>query len=154
MFTNNPFATAAQSLQDAAQKFNPAAAQDAFKPVMANLQAWGELAQKQAQAAQASMAETVESFKAVKEPQAAFEAMKASAEKNLALATQNLKEVTALGVAQFSSNVDAMAKAHPAPDAVAGLAKGMKEAAAKIEAGLDSALTTGTKAVAKASGKK
>lgn len=152
--TNTPFATAAKTFQDAAQKFNPTAAQDAFKPLMGNLQAWGELAQKQAQAAQASIAQTVESFKAIKEPQAAFEAMKASAESGIALATQNLKDVTALGVAQFTTSVDALEKAHPAPEAIAGLTKGMKEAAAKIETTLESALNSGATAVSKARSKK
>ena len=76
MFSKNPFEAAAKTMKDSAEKFNPAAAQEAFKPVMDHLKAWGDLAQKQAQAAQASIAETVESFKSVKEPQAAFEAMK------------------------------------------------------------------------------
>ena len=150
MFTKTPFATAAKTFQEAAQKFNPAAAQDAFKPMMGNLQAWGELAQKQAQAAQASIAQTVESFKAVKEPQAAFEALKASAENGIALATQNLKDVTALGVAQFTTGMDALEKAHPAPEAIVGLTKGMKDAAAKIETNLETALTSGAAAISKA----
>lgn len=153
MFKNTPFADAAKTMQENAQKFNPAAAQDAFKPVMENLKAWGDLAQKQAQAAQASIAQTVESFKSVKEPQAAFEAMKASAEASIALATQNLKDVTALGVAQFNTSVDAMEKAHPAPQAIAGLTKGMKDAATKIETSVESALNNGTAAIKKASKK-
>lgn len=153
MFKNTPFAEAAKTLQENAQKFSPAATQDAFKPVMENLKAWADLAQKQAQAAQASMAQTVESFKSVKEPQAAFEAMKASAENSIALATQNLKDVTALGVAQFNTGVDAMEKAHPAPQAIAGLTKGMKDAATKIETSVESALNNGTAALKKASKK-
>ena len=153
MINKNAFADAAKTMQDNVKKFNPAAAQDAFKPVMENLKAWGDLAQKQAQAAQASMTQTMEAFKGVKEPQAAFEAMKASAENSIALATQNLKDVTALGVAQFTTSIDAMEKAHPAPEAIAGLTKGMKDAAAKIETSVESALDNGTAAIKKA-GKK
>jgi hypothetical protein len=121
--------------------------------MMENLKAWGDLAQKQAQAAQASMTQTMESFKGVKEPQAAFEAMKASAESSIALATQNLKDVTALGVAQFNTSVDAMEKACPAPQAIAGLTKGMKDAVAKIESSLETALDSGAAAIKKASKK-
>ena len=153
MTTNTAFADVAKTMQDNMKKMNPAAAQEAFKPVMDNLKAWGDLAQKQAQAAQASMTQTMESFKGVKEPQAAFEAMKASAESSMALAAQNLKEVTALGVAQFNTSVDAMEKASPAPQAIAGLTKGMKDAAAKIESSLETALNSGAAAIKKASKK-
>lgn len=154
MSNNTPFATAAKTLQENMQKFNPAATQEAFKPLMGNLQAWGELAQKQAQAAQACIAQTVDSFKSIKEPQAAFEAMKASAEQGIALATQNLKDATALSVAQFTTSIDAMEKAHPAPESIATLTKGMKEAALKIETNLESALDKGAAAVSKARAKK
>lgn len=154
MTTNTAFADVAKTMQENMKKLNPAAAQEAFKPVMDNLKAWGDLAQKQAQAAQASMTQTMEAFKGVKEPQAAFEAMKASAENAIALATQNLKDVTALGVAQFNTSVDAMEKASPAPQAIAGLTKGMKDAAAKMESSLETALNTGAAAIKKATAKK
>ncbi len=147
MFNNTPFAAAAQTLQDSAQKFNPAATQEVFKPMMGNLQAWGELAQKQAQAAQASIAQTVESFKSVREPQAAFEAMKASAEQSIALATQNLKDVTALSMAQFTTGVDALEKANPA---AASLTKGMKDTAATMETTLETMTKGATAALGKA----
>ena len=147
MFNNTPFAAAAQTLQDSAQKFNPAATQEVFKPMMGNLQAWGELAQKQAQAAQASIAQTVESFKSVREPQAAFEAMKASAEQSIALATQNLKDVTALSMAQFNTGVDALEKANPA---AASLTKGMKETASTMETTLETMTKGATAALGKA----
>ena len=153
MTTNTAFADVAKTMQDNMKKMNPAAAQEAFKPVMDNLKAWGDLAQKQAQAAQASMTQTMESFKGVKEPQAAFEAMKASAESSIALATQNLKDVTALGVAQFTTSIDAMEKASPAPQSMAGLTKTMKDAAAKIESSLETALNTGAAAIKKAAKK-
>ena len=80
--------------------------------------------------------------------------MKASAENAIALATQNLKDVTALGVAQFNTSVDAMEKASPAPQAIAGLTKGMKDAAAKMESSLETALNTGAAAIKKATAKK
>lgn len=150
MFTNTPFEAAAKTMKENAEKFNPAAAQEAFKPVMDHLKAWGDLAQKQAQAAQASIAETVESFKSVKEPQAAFEAMKASAENSIAIATKNLKDVTALGVAQFNSSVDAIEKAHPAPEVFANVGKNLKAAASTMETALESAMKSGADAVKKA----
>ena len=152
MFTNSSFDSIAKTMKENAAKFNPAASQEAFKPMMDNLKAWGDLAQKQAQAAQAAVAETVESFKTIKEPKAAFEAMKATAENSLAIATQNLKDVTALGVAQFQSSVDALQKAHPAPEAFATVGKGLKEAASNVENALESALKNGAAAVKKARG--
>ena len=152
MFKNTPFESAAKSLMAGAEKFNPAAAQDAVKPMMDNLKAWGDLAQKQAQVAQAAVAETVEAFKSIKEPQAAFEAMKASAENGIAIATKNLKDVTALSVAQFNATVDSLEKSSPAPDAFAGVAKGMKEAVAQMETAMDSALKTGAATAKKTRG--
>ena len=150
MFNNSSFESIAKTMKDNAAKFNPAASQEAFKPVMDQLKAWGDLAQKQAQVAQAAMAETVESFKSIKEPTAAFEAMKASAENGLAMASQNLKDVTALGFAQFQTSIDALQKAHPAPEAFASMAKGLKDAAATAENALESAMNSGAAAVKKA----
>lgn len=150
MFTNSSFESIAKTLKENAEKFNPAASQEAFKPMMDNLKAWGDLAQKQAQAAQASVTETVESFKSIKEPKAAFEVMKASAENGLAIATQNLKDVAALGFAQFHSSVDALEKAHPAPEAFATVGKGLKDAATKLETALETTMKNGAAAVKKA----
>lgn len=143
MFTTTSFEALAKTMKENAEKFNPAASQEAFKPVMEHLKAWGDLAQKQAQIAQAAVAETVESFKSIKEPQAAFEAMKASAENGIAIATQNLKDVTALGVAQFHSSVDALEKAHPAPEAFANVGKGLKSAASSLGNAVESAMKNG-----------
>ncbi len=154
MFKNTPFEAIAKTMTDGAPKFNATAMQDAIAPLQENLKAWGDLAQKQAQAAQAAMAETVESFKSIKEPQAAFEIMKASAESSMAMATKNLKDVTALSVAQFKSTVDSLEKSAPASDAFAGVAKGMKEAATTMENALDSAVKSGTTAVASATATK
>ena len=150
MFTNTSFESIAKTMKENAEKFNPAASQEAFKPVMEQLKAWGDLAQKQAQVAQAAVAETVESFKNIKEPKAAFEAMKASAENSVAMASQNLKDVTALGFAQFQASIDALQKAHPAPEAFASMAKGLKDAAATAENALESAMKNGAAAVKKA----
>ena len=150
MSTNTYFESITKSFKENAEKFNPAASQEAFKPVMDNLKAWGELAQAQAQVAQAAVAETLGSFKDIKEPKAAFEVMKASAENGLAIAAQNLKDVTALGFAQFHSSIDAFEKAHPAPEAFAAVGKGLKTAATKMEEALESTMKTGTAAVKKA----
>lgn len=59
MLTNTTFESIAKTMKENAEKFNPAASQEAFKPVMDQLKAWGNLAQMQAQVAQASIAETV-----------------------------------------------------------------------------------------------
>ena len=140
MLTNTSFDALANTMKENVAKFNPAASQEAFKPVMDNLKAWGDLAQQQAQAAQAAIAETVESFKSIKEPNAAFEVMKASAEQGLALASQNLKDVMALSFEQFHSGVDALQKAHPAPEAFAPVAKFLKDAASQMENALESTM--------------
>ncbi len=150
MFTNTPFESAAKTMKANAEKFNPAAAQEALKPVMDNLKAWGDLAQQQAQVAQAAVAETVEAFKSIKEPQAAFEALKASAENALAMAAKNVKDATALSVAQFNASVDTLEKSSPAPEAFAGVAKGMKAAASTMENALESAMKNGAAAAKKA----
>ena len=150
MFKNTPFDSIAQSMKDSADKFNPAAAQEAVKPMMDNLKAWGDLAQKQAQVAQAAVAETMEAFKGISQPQAAFEVMKASAEHGLAMASKNLKDVTALGVAQFNSTVDSIEKISPAPEAFASVGKGLKAAASTMENALESALKTGAATAKKA----
>jgi hypothetical protein len=76
--------------------------------------------------------------------------MKATAENGIAIATKNLKDVTALGVAHFHSGVDAIEKGHPAPEAFANIGKGMKTAAAAMENALDSAVKNGTAAVKRA----
>ncbi len=150
MFKNTPFESAAQSMMTSAEKFNPAAAQEAFKPVMENLKAWGDLAQKQAQAAQAAVAESTEAFKNIKAPEAAFEAIKASAESAMAMAVKNLKDATALSTAQFKSTVETLEKTSPAPEAFAGVVKGMKEAVASMETAMDTALKNGAAVVKKA----
>jgi hypothetical protein len=143
MFKNTPFEAIAKSMTDAAPKFNPSSMQDALKPAQDNLKAWADLAQSQAQEMQATLTEAVESMKAVKDPQAAFEAFKASAETGMALLAKNLKEASALSVDQFHGVVDAVEKAHPAPEAFASVAKGMKAAASTAESTLNSALEKG-----------
>ena len=151
MFKNTPFEAIAKSMSDAAPKMNPAAMQEALKPVQDHLKAWADLAQVQAKEAQAVITETVESIKGAKDPQAAFEVMKSSAEAGMALFAKNLKAATSLSVGQFHSGVDAMEKAHPAPEAFANVAKNLKAAASTAESTLDSALEKGTAAVASVS---
>lgn len=150
MFKNTPFEAIAKTMADAAPQMNPAAVQEAIKPVQDNLKAWADLAQVQAKEAQAVITETVESIKGAKDPQAAFELMKASAEAGMALFAKNLKAATSLSVGQFHSSVDAMEKAHPAPEAFANVAKNLKAAASTAESTLDTALEKGAAAVASA----
>ena len=148
MFKNTPFEAIAKTMSEAAPKVNPAAVQEALKPVQDNLKAWADLAQAQAKEAQAVITETVESIKGAKDPQAAFEVMKSSAEAGVALFSKNLKAATTLSVGQFHSSVDAIEKAHPAPEAFASVAKNLKAAASTAESTLESALEKGASAVA------
>jgi hypothetical protein len=147
MFKNTPFEAIAKSMTDAAPKFNPAAMQEAMKPAQDNLKAWADMAQSQAKEAQAALADTVESIKGIKDPQAAFEIMKTSSEAGIAMFAKNLKEATALSFEQFHSTVDAVEKAHPAPEAFAAIAKNLKAAAASAETSLASAMEQGAAAV-------
>ena len=140
MSTNTSYDSIANIMKENLAKFNPAASQEALAPVMDNLKAWGELIQTQTQTAQAAMAETVELFKGIKEPQAAFEAMKTAAEQGLALASQNMKDAMALSFEQFQSGVDALQKTYPAPQAFAPVAKGLKDAASTMQNVLESAM--------------
>ena len=148
MFKNTPFEAAAKTLQENAAKFNPAAAQEAVKPMMDNLKAWGDLAQNQAKAAQAAVAESMETLKSSKAPQEAFDAIKTSAESSMTLAAKHLKEATALGVAQFQASIEALEKTHPAPETLSSVAKTLKAAAASMETAVDTALKNGAAAVA------
>jgi len=150
MFKNTPFEAIAKTLSESVPNFNPTAMQDAIKPAQDNLKAWADLAQSQAKEAQAVLAETVESIKGIKDPQAAFEIMKASAEAGMALFAKNLKDATSLSVDQFHSTVDAIEKAHPAPQAFAPVAKGLKSAASTAESALDTALEKGASMAASA----
>ncbi len=143
MFEKTPFEAMAKTISESVPKFTPAAMQEAIKPAQDNLKAWADLAQNQAKEAQAALLETVESIKAVKDPQAAFEVFKASAEAGMAMFAKNLKAAASLSVGQFSGTVDAIEKAHPAPEAFAAVAKGMKDAASTAESTLDSALDKG-----------
>lgn len=148
MFKNSPFESLAKTMTESASKVSPAAIQDAIKPAQENLKAWADLAQSQAKEAQAAIAETVESIKDIKDPQAAFEIMKASAEAGMAMFAKNLKEATALSFGQFHSTVDAVEKAHPAPEAFASVAKNLKAAATTAESTLDTVLEKSAAAVA------
>ena len=148
MFENTPFEAIAKTMQDSAGKFNPAAAQEAMKPVMDNLKAWGEMAQSQAKATQAAMTDGVTSLNGIKAPQDAFAALQTSAGAGMALATKHLKEATALGVAQFQASIDALEKTHTVPESLASVTKTLTAAAAAMETALDTALKNGEAAVA------
>jgi hypothetical protein len=148
MFKNTPFEAIAKTMTDAAPKFDPAAMQDAIKPAQDNLKAWADLAQSQAKEAQEAITDTVESIKGIKDPQAAFELMKASAEAGMAMFAKNLKDATSLSFGQFHSTVDAVEKAHPAPEAFAAVAKNLKAAATTAENTLESVMEKGAAAVA------
>ena len=150
MFKNTPFEAIAKTMTDATPTFNADAIQEAVKPVQDNLKIWADLAQTQGKEAQVAMAETLASIKGVKDPQAAFVIMKASAEAGMAMFAKNLKEVTSLSFGQFHSAVDAIEKAHPVPEAFASVAKNMKVAAASAETAIDTALDKGAAAVAPA----
>lgn len=139
----------AYTMKENLAKLSPAASQEALAPVMDNLKAWGELIQAQAQTAQAAMAEAVESFKGIKEPTAAFEAMKALAERNMAIAAQNLRDASALGFAQFHANIDALQKVHPASEAFAPVAKSLHDAASQMENVLESSMNKSADTVKK-----
>ena len=88
-------------MTDAASKFNADAMQDAIKPVQDNLKVWADLAQNQAKEAQDAMAETMASIKDIKDPQAAFDIMKASAEAGMAMFAKNLKDATPWSFGQW-----------------------------------------------------
>lgn len=148
MFKNTPFEAIAKSMSGSAPKFDLGAAQEAFRPLQDNLKAWADLAQSQAAEAQAAMMETVEAVKGAKDPQAAFEAYKASSESAIALFQKNLKDAVALSVTQFHDAVDAVQKAHPAGESLAPFAKGLKSAASTAESTLDSAMAQGASMVA------
>jgi hypothetical protein len=148
MFKNTPFEAIAKTMSEAAPKFNATSMQDAIKPAQENLKAWADMAQSQAKEAQAAMAETMASIKNIKDPQAAFELMKASSEAGMAMFAKNLKEATSLSVGQFHSTVDAVEKAHPAPEAFAAVAKNLKAAATTAESTLESVLEKGAEVAA------
>ena len=146
MFKNNPFEAATKAMMANAEKFMPSGSGDSSAQVMANLKAWGELMQEHAQAAQAAAQETMESFKSIKDPQAAVEALKASAQTTLAMTAKHLQEATSLSVSQFMAGVDAMQGSHPLGEAFAPVAKGMKTAASAMETAVGSALKKGAAA--------
>jgi hypothetical protein len=148
MFKNTPFEAIAKTMSESAPKLNPAAVQEAIKPTQDNIKAWADLAQSQAKEAQSVLTETVESIKTAKDPQAAFEVFKASAEAGMAMFAKNLKAATSLSVGQFHSSVDAIEKSHPAPEAFASLAKNLKAAATTAESTLETAMEKGAAAAA------
>jgi hypothetical protein len=150
MSITKSFESAEKTMKSSAEKFTPAAAQEAFQPMMENMKAWGDLVQEQAQASQSAVAETFEAFKNIKEPQAAFDAMSAFAENLTAMFAKNIKDAIALSVAQFKGNVGALENNLPASESVTKIANGLKDAASKMEYSVGSAVNEGTAAVKKA----
>ena len=150
MLTNKSFESAQKTIKSSAEKFTPAATQEAFQPMADNLKAWGDLVQEQAQASQAAVTETFEAFKSIKEPKAAFDIMSAFAENLMAMTAKNIKDAVALSVAQFKGNVASIEKNLPASDAVTSIANGMKDAASKMENSVESSVNDGAAAVKKA----
>lgn len=148
MFKNTPFEAIAKTMSESMPKFGDSSMQDAIKPAQDNLKAWADLVQAQAKEAQTAIAETMASIKEVKDPQVALEILKASSEATMAMIAKNLKDSTSLSVAQFHSTVDAVEKAHPAPEAFAAVAKNLKDAATTAENALESAIKNGAEAAA------
>ena len=77
---------------------------------------------------------------------AAVEAFKTNTQKMLALTSIHLQEAMALSIDQFNAGVDLLQERHPAPDAFAPVAHGMKKAASALESGVLAALNTGIEA--------
>ena len=150
MTITKSFKSAEKTMKSSVEKFTPAAAQEAFQPMMENFKAWGELVQEQAQASQAAVAETFEAFKGIKEPQAAFDAMSAFTQNITAMFAKNIKDAVALSVAQFKGNVGMLENNLPASEAVTHIANGWKDAASKMEDSVESAVNDGSAAVQKA----
>ncbi len=69
----------------------------------------------------------------------------------MALFQKNLKDAVALSVTQFNDSVDAVQKSHPAGEALAPLAKGMKTAASTAASTLDSMMEKGASMTASVS---
>jgi hypothetical protein len=140
MFKNTPFEAVAKALSEGAPKIDSAAAQAALKSMQDNLMAWGNLAQSQAQAVQASVTKTMASLQGASDPQSALAAIKSSAADGLSLATQNLQGVTALAMAQFLASVDTIEKTHPMPESFASVAQALRAAANTFENAVSTAL--------------
>jgi tRNA-dihydrouridine synthase len=115
-----------------------------------NLMAWGNLAQTQAQAVQASVTKTVAALQGVTDPQSALETIKLSASDGVSLATQNLQAVTALAIAQFLASVDAIEKAHPMPESFAAVSQALRSAATNFENSVNAALDKASATVVQA----
>jgi hypothetical protein len=150
MSNDKSFESAVKTMKSSAEKFSPAAAQEAFQPIMDNFKAWGDLVQEQAQASQAAVAETFEAFKGIKEPKAAFDVMTEFTQNAVARASKNIKDVVALSMAQFKGNVSSLEKNMPASEAFTSIANGLKEAASTVENSMDSAVNDGAAVVKKA----
>ncbi len=147
MNINQSFDSVQKNIQASAEKFTPAAMQEALQPMMSNMKAWNDLIQGQAQASQNVATETLEALKNVKEPQAAIAAMSALSENFMAMTSKNIKDTVALSMAQFKDNVASLEKSLPASDALTSLANSLKDSASKMESSVESSVNMGTAAI-------
>ena len=149
MNINQSIESVQKTFEANAQKFTPAAMQQAFEPLMGSAKAWSDLLQQQAQASQNAVAETFEAFKNVKEPQAALEIMGTFSQTLMALASKNMKDTVALSVSQFKNNVSTMEKNLPASDAVTSIANSIKDSASQMESTVESTVNDSAAALKK-----
>ena len=143
MFSNNPFEQVNKALVGGFGQLTPDAMQSVAKGVMDNWRAWADLLQLQVKSAQECGRESIEEFKTVREPKAAFEAARSGFQRASALAAENLQQSVALGIEQFTAGVDLMQASHPLPDLFAPVAHGLKLAAASSENLILGALASG-----------
>ena len=140
MFKNTPFEAVAKAMSEGAPKLDPSAVQATVTAMQDNLMAWGNLAQSQAQAVQASVSKTMAALQGATDPQSALEAIKSSASDGVSLTSQNLQGVTSLAMAQFLAGVDAMEKASPMPESCAAVTQALRTAASNFENAVNAAL--------------
>lgn len=150
MFKNTPFEAIAKAMSEGAPKFDPTAVQATVTAMQDNLMAWGNLAQSQAQAVQASVSQTMAALQGVKDPQSALETIQSSASDGVSLAAQNLQAVTALAMAQYLASVDAIEKAHPMPESFAAVSQALRTAASNFENSVNAALDKASATVVQA----
>jgi DNA-binding transcriptional regulator GbsR (MarR family) len=146
---NSTIDSTSNYMKQGAQSLSSFTGEESIQPMMDNLRAWGELTQKQVQDAKMAMTDTMESFKNITDPQAAFALMQESLKKAMTMAAENMREAMALSVSQFSLGVDKIEKNHPAPKVFAPVAKNLKTAASDVEEAVDSSLKNGTDALKK-----
>ena len=106
MLTQNPFASVS-NLFPGFESFTPVSAQDAVKPLMDNLMAWGALVQTQSQETQAAIAHAAEPLQSPRDPLTTLNAMWAASHNVFALNAKHLQEVVELSAEQFKAGITA-----------------------------------------------